>query len=71
VARFIYTAVAAGYREQRFRTSSRYEAGSTLPLGPGTWTVEHVEDKGLTRWREAENPEEPEVLSFRLQCVVS
>jgi hypothetical protein len=71
VARFIYTAVAAGYREQRFRTSSVYKAGSTLPLGPGTWTVERVENTGLARWPEVGNVEEPEVLSFRLHCVVS
>jgi hypothetical protein len=71
VPRLIYTAVAAGRKEQFFRTSSHYAAGSTLPLGPGTWTVERVEDTGLARWPELGNVEEPEVRSFRLHCVVS
>lgn len=71
VPRLIYTAVAAGRKEQFFRTSSHYAAGSTLPLGPGTWTVERVEDTGLARWPEVGNVEEPEVRSFRLHCVVS
>jgi hypothetical protein len=69
--RLIYTAVAEGHRDQRFRTSSRYAAGSTLPLGPGTWTVHRIEDTGLARWSEVGNAEEPEVLSFRLHCIVS
>jgi hypothetical protein len=71
VPRLIYTTVAAGHKEQCFRTSSRYAAGSTLPLGPGTWTVESVEDTGLARWPGVGNEEEPEVRSFRLHCVVS
>jgi hypothetical protein len=60
-----------GEKEQCFRTSSHYAFGSTLPLGPGTWTVERVEDTGLARWPEVGTAEEPEVRSFRLHCVVS
>jgi len=57
--------------EQRFQSDTEFGVGDVLPstlVGPGTWTVERVEDAGETKWPESPTP--GTIPSRRLYCRV-